>query len=218
MADRAQAAVVEFTSYLRTLMASRTRGAGDGFLDVLMAEQSEHFGGDKLAAHLIALLFAAHETTANLLGAMVFTLLRHPDAFERVRSNPDLIPATVEECVRFESPGHALSRTVLEDVELHGERLKPDDRLLLLVGSANRDPEQFAEPDRFDIGRTESRHVGFGYGIHFCAGAALARMEAQIVLATVLERWPSLRLVEDSPPRWNLNLALRGLQHLRIAF
>ncbi len=217
MAARAQASILEFIDYFRTLTASR-RAAAEGFLDVLIAEQdmSEYFQGDRLAAHVIALLFAAHETTANLLGNMVFTLLRHPQEFARVLADRSLIPSAIEECVRFESPGHALSRTVLEEVELNGEHLKANDRLLLLVGSANRDPEQFPEPHRFDVGRAESRHMGFGYGIHFCVGAALARMETQIVLATLLERWPMMQLVDSAPPRWQQNLALRGLQHLSL--
>jgi cytochrome P450 len=217
MAERAQESVVALTDYLRTLTAQRRASPGDGFLDALIAEQqtgSEHWHDDRLAAHVISLLFAAHETTANLLGNMLFTLLRHPDELARLRADLTLIPQAVEECVRFESPGHALSRIVRDKLELHGQELVPGDRLLLFVGSANRDPEQFVDPDRFDVTRTESRHVGFGYGIHFCAGATLARMEAQIVLARLLAREP--RLESEPAPRWQQNLALRGLENLHV--
>lgn len=216
MADRAQRSVVALTDYLRVLTSSR-REHSVGFLDELLVEQasgSEHFQGDKLAAHVISLLFAAHETTANLLGNMLFTLLRLPAEWARLRAQPALVPLAIEECVRFESPGHALSRIALDRIEMHGEQLEAGARLLLMIGSANRDPEHFAEPDRFNIERTESRHVGFGYGIHFCAGAALARMEAQIVLTSLLGRSP--RLASEPVPRWHANLALRGLQHLHV--
>ena len=163
------------------------------------------------------LLVAGHETTVNLLGNGMLTLLRYPAILERLRNEPDLIPATVEEVLRYEPPVHFLpGRTTLDEIPLAGTTIPKGVLVTLALAAGNRDPERFPDPDRFDPERRDNEHLGFGSGIHSCFGAPLARMEAQIAFSELVRRLEQPRLVVDPPP-YRPSPLLRGPEHLLIA-
>jgi len=162
------------------------------------------------------LLFAGHETTTNLIGNGLLALLTHPAEQDCLRSDSNLIESAVEELLRFDGPTQATFRSVAESFELHGQQLKQGDHVLLMLGSANRDPEQFIDPDSLDLGRRDNRHLAFSQGPHFCLGAALARLEGQIAIKAVLQRFQSLR-IQDDEYKWRPNVFLRGLERLNVS-
>ena len=162
------------------------------------------------------LLVAGNETTTNLIGNGMLALLRNPEELERLRTDPSLIPAAVEELLRFDSPVQTDFRGALEDCEVNGAPVRRGENVVLLVGSANRDPAVFEEPDRLDVGRSGSSHISFGRGIHHCIGAPLARLEGRIVLEVLLERFASMRLLAERP-RYRGGVVLRGLESLPVA-
>src|SRR4029079_19247192 len=157
------------------------------------------------------------ETTTNLIGNGMLTLLRHPDELERLRNDLTLIPSAVEELLRFESPSQHTARICREDTELGGKLIRKGQAVIAVMGAGNRDPERFPNPDRLDLGRTDNRHLAFGWASHFCFGAPLARIEGQIAFATMLRRLPELRLSPE-PLVWRENLGLRGLTALPVTF
>ena len=157
------------------------------------------------------LLNAGHETTTNLIGNGTWALLRFRDQRRRLREEPSLAPTAIEELLRFDSPVQFTSRVLKEDMTVGGKPMKAGQLALVLLGAANRDPAQFTDPDRLDVGRADNKHVAFGLGPHFCLGAPLARLEGRIVLQTLLRRLPGLRL--DGPePEYRDNFNLRGLE------
>ena len=169
-----------------------------------------------LIATASLLLVAGHETTVNLLGNGMLTLLRHPALLERLRNIPDLIPSTVEELLRYEPPAQFLpKRTTLDEIALAGTSIPKGAFLTLALAAGNRDPARFADPDRFDPERRDNQHLGFGSGIHLCFGAPLARMEVQIALTELVRRLDHPRLVVDPPP-YRPSPVLRGPAHLLI--
>jgi cytochrome P450 len=189
--------VVEFRNYLRELIADRRKHLrDDDLLSRLIREQDggEWLSEKELLHNCVFLLNAGHETTTNLIGNGVQLLLTHPHELERLRHAPELITAAVEECLRCESPNQLGNRLVTESVEIRGVELAAGTYLTLCIGAANRDPEEFPEPDRFDIARTPNRHLAFAAGAHACAGMSVARFEAQIALARIVQRFPKLRL------------------------
>ena len=164
----------------------------------------------------VLLLIAGHETTVNLITNGMLTLLRHPDAMERLRREPALMPGAVEELLRFESPVQMLpQRTPLADIEVAGITVPRGAPLILMLASGNRDPRRFSDPDRFDPAREDNQHLGFGSGVHSCFGAPLARLETQIALHELLQHLDTPRLVED-PPEYRRSPVLRGPRHLFI--
>jgi cytochrome P450 len=172
-------------------------------------EAGEMLAEDELIALSSLLLAAGHETTTNLLGNAVMLLLRHPGERRRLQNNPALLPSAVEECLRFEPPVQLTDRAVVEPTELAGVRLQPGTIVVALLASANRDPERFSEPDRFVVSRAENEHVSFGLGGHYCLGAALARLEAQVALGALLRRFPEFHGPLD-PPAFKASIVLRG--------
>lgn len=215
-ATRAEAAMAEFQSYLADRIA-RTRAApGDDLLSLLVtAEPGDRLNDRELVATCITVLFAGHETTANLIGNAVVTLLRHPAELARLRADPTLVSVAVEETLRYESPVQRNRRIARVDLELGSRQIRRGDSVLAFLGSANRDPTQIADPDQFDLTRTTVPHMAFGHGIHFCLGAALSRLEAPIVLAGLLAHYPDLRLA-DEPARFRQNIVFRGLDALIV--
>jgi cytochrome P450 len=161
------------------------------------------------------LLFAGHETTRNLIGNGVYTLLTHPEALADLRAEPELSRGAVEEVLRYESPVQAVGRVVKADLEIEGVRLPVGSSVIFMNAAAQRDPEQFEDPDRFDIRRRRNRHLAFGGDHHVCLGSTLARLEGQIALEALVKRFPGLQLTEERP-EWVPNVAFRGLRSLRV--
>jgi cytochrome P450 len=218
--DDANRGTLESAAYFGALFERRRREPRDDLITLLVRAEEE---GDRLTtAELSAnvnLLFAAgHETTVNLIGNGLLSLLRHPEQWRMLRDDPSMVPNAIEEILRFESPVQAVARTVAEPVELSGVMLEPADIVVSLVGAANRDPAMFENPDRFDITRKDLRLLSFGGGIHFCLGAQLARIEAAVVFETVLRRLSEPRLVEPDHPKWRPSFLLRGLTELPVAW
>ena len=166
----------------------------------------------------VLLLIAGHETTVNLITNGMLTLLRHPPVLERLRHEPDLAPRLVEELLRYEPPVQLVpQRTCITDIEVRGVTIPKGSRIWLMLAAGNRDPERFADPDRFDPDREDVQHLGFGSGIHICFGAPLARLETQIALTELARRLENPRLAQDPPP-YRENAVLRGPRHLEIDF
>ncbi|MFC5491460.1 cytochrome P450 [Nocardioides caricicola] len=176
--------------YFSAFLAERRAHPQDDLMTALVhAEvEGEHLSEDELLGFCLLLLVAGHETTTNLLSNSAVVLAQHPDSRRQLADNPKLVPAAVEELLRYDSPVQGLARTLTRQVDLHGQAMEPGDTVLLLFGSANRDDQAFPEADHFDIHRDPERQVAFGRGIHFCLGASLARLEARIALEALLAR------------------------------
>jgi cytochrome P450 len=191
---RGNTAVVEFTAYLRGLIAERRRhplGATDLLTRLL---QETELTETELLQNCVFLLNAGHETTTNLIGNGLYLLLNHAESGDRLRSDPQLIATAVEECLRLESPNQLGNRLVSQPVTVGGVVLEPDTYLTLCIGAANRDGQEFPDPERFDIARRPNRHLAFAAGAHACAGMGVARLEAQVALLRTVQRLPGLRL------------------------
>jgi cytochrome P450 len=165
----------------------------------------------------VLLFVAGHETTMNLIGNGTYQLLRHPDQLARLREDPGLVPRAVEELLRFDGPVHLTARIPTQDVEIDGTTIPAGSRVAAVVSAANRDPAQFDHPDDLDVGRTENRHLTFSAGPHFCLGAALARVEGQVALESMLRRLDDWQLVTEDV-HYRDHFVLRGLEELEISF
>jgi cytochrome P450 len=163
------------------------------------------------------LMTGGQETTTNLIGNGLLTLLRNPDQLARLKADFGLIPSAVEELLRYESPIQYTSRLAPHDVEMGGKTIRERQAVIAVMAAANRDPERFPEPDRLDLGRESNRHLAFAVGPHFCFGAPLARIEGEIAFKALLRRMPDMTL-EPGPPSWRENLGFRGLTSLPVAF
>jgi pimeloyl-[acyl-carrier protein] synthase len=219
VAERGAVARHALSDYFRELIAERRKAPREDMLCGLIAAEE---AGDRLSeiemlATCILLLVAGHETTVNLIGNGTLALLRHPDQLQRLRENPGLIATAVEELLRYDGPVQRTARVTSEEVKIGDQVIPADEMVMPFLGAADRDPAQFAEPDRLDLGRRENRHVAFGFGIHFCLGAPLARVEGQIALATLVRRFPNLALATDRP-EFRMSLTLRGLTRLPVTF
>jgi cytochrome P450 len=213
----ANRAVVEMSAYIREQAALRRRAPQDDLLTALV--QAEE-AGDRLSEHeLVAtcflLLFAGNETTTNLIGNGLLTLLRHPDELARLRADPALIRTAVEELLRYEGPVQLTARRAKESFDLFGHPVAAGDWLTVVLGAANRDAAAFADPQRFDISRRPNKHLTFAHGAHFCLGAPLARAQGQIAIQSVVQRFPDLQLVNERAD-WRDNAVLRGLMSLWV--
>ncbi|WP_191058485.1 cytochrome P450 [Geminicoccus harenae] len=215
--DAAVAATLAFVAWLKALIRERRHRPGDDLISQL-AGQDPAEGGlseDELVSTCILLLNAGHEATVHALGNAVAVLLAQPgDPADRF-ATPEAAAATVEEVLRFVPPLHLFCRHALAEVELAGVKLRPGERIGLLLGAAGRDPRRFADPDRFDPGRADRRHVAFGAGIHACLGAALARLELQVALTTLFRRCPDLRLA--APTRCRDSWHFHGQEAVLVA-
>jgi cytochrome P450 len=216
---RIEQAANEFEEYLRDLMGRRRAEPADDILSALVAtaDSGARLTENELLSTCYLLLVAGHETTVNLIGNGTLALLRHPDQVRRLQADPALIPGAVEELLRYDSPVQFTSRVLKADLALGGKQLRAGQTVLLLLGAANRDPAQFPNPDRLDVGRADNKHLAFGLGSHFCLGAPLARLEGRIVFETLLRRLPKLRLAGPAPV-YRQNFNLRGLEALEVAF
>lgn len=215
--DRALRGLLALEGYFRGLLERFQREPADNLLTELgrAEEKGDVLSADEVIATCVLLLFAGHETTANLLGTGLFHLDRHPDERRRLVENPGIAPRAVEELLRFDGPTKMQVRMAREDVELRGKRIRAGQRVLLCQSAANRDPQRFPDPDRLDLDRTDNEHLAFGIGIHHCLGAPLARLEAEIALAALAERLPGLRVATDDP-EWHVTILSRGLASLPV--
>ena len=217
--DRAARAAVALTDYLDGLLAERRARPQDDLLSALVAveEQGERLTRAELFAICALLLMAGHETTVNLIGNGTLALLRHPDQWQSLRQNPGLVQSAVEELLRYDSPVQLTERGALEDITYKGHVFRRGQKVGFLLGAANRDPAQFADPATLDLARRENRHLAFGGGIHYCLGAPLARLEGEVAFLTLARRLPRLALVSDTAT-YRDNYVLRGLDTLPVTF
>lgn len=216
---RAEAATVAMSECFRGIIAERRAAPRDDMISELIAaeEAGSMLSEEELIATCILLLFAGHETTANLIGNGLYYLMRFPEQQARLRNEPSLAATAIEECLRYDGPSGALVRVADADVPLHGQIIGKGDRVFAMLNAANRDPRVFDDPDLFDIGRPVKRNVTFGHGIHFCLGAPLARLEGQIAIPRVLQRLTDLTIASDDLT-WSDSMILRGLTSLPIRF
>ena len=216
-AQRAVRASVEFSDYLRALIAERRIEPGDDLVSALIAvmDEGDRLSEQEMVSTCVLLLNAGHEATVNSTASGWWALFRHPEQLARLRAEPrTLMPTAVEELLRFDTPLQMFERWVLDDIEVGGQLIPRGSEIALLFGSANRDPSRFADPDRFDLGRVDNPHLTFGAGIHFCLGAPLARLELTESFGALLRMAPGLALVEE--PRWKPGYVIRGLESLDV--
>lgn len=211
-----QRAFENLREYLGSLIERYQRDPQDNMISALVAAEE---AGDKLTREellmtLLLLLVAGHETTRNLIGNGMLALLRNPDQLQRLRDHPDLMESAIHELLRYDAPVQLNSRIVCEDLQIGGKRIRKGQRVVALIGAANRDPETFAMPHLLDIGRGDRSHLSFGRGIHYCLGSSLALLEGKIVFTTLLRRFSSIRLAAE-PEHMNV-VVLRGVRELWI--
>jgi hypothetical protein len=217
IARKASRGAAQLTSLLEELMIERRNAPRDDLISALVEAEEE---GDRLSEQELLsmcgfLLVAGHETTMSLLGNGMMALLRHREAFEQLRSHPGLIASAVEEFLRYDSPIQHQTRVAAEDFELSGRSIKAGQRVMPFLGAANRDPEQFPDPDRLDLERNPNKHLAFGYGPHFCVGAPLARLEASIAFGVIVDRFPGMQL-EAADIKWRFHTSNRSPVALSI--
>jgi pimeloyl-[acyl-carrier protein] synthase len=240
--ERAAQSLNELTAYVRDLSSKRRESPQDDLLTALLSvteddmacphphalpapdaagelvrerQASSTLTEEELVSNINILLSTGHETTTHLLGNGLLALLHYPEQMQKLQSQPALLDSAIEEMLRYDNPVQITYRSALEDVEMKGKRIRKGDLVNSILGSANRDPKRFSDPDRFDITRNEGRHLGFGLGIHFCIGAPLVRLEAEIVFDTLLRRFPQIHLATETL-EWQEHPIFRGLKSLPV--
>ncbi|MFI9310467.1 cytochrome P450 [Streptomyces triculaminicus] len=216
-----EALLRELQEYIAEVVADRREHPGDGLLSRLVTARDEgELSAEELDSMIFQLLVAGQEPVTNQITTALVSLMRHPRAMERLRAEPGLMPAAVEELMRLDSAFELTTwRFLAEDADLHGTRVPAGDSVIVSLCAANRDPERFPDPDTLDLDRAQGPHLAFGHGVHFCPGAALARIEMQVALGTLLARLPGLRLdVDDDDLRWIPAVLGRGTAELPVAF
>ncbi|GCE02773.1 cytochrome P450 [Dictyobacter aurantiacus] len=218
-AAQALKTVEEMLEYFSAHVKDQHEHPREGLISAFISAEvdGDHLSDDEIVVNTIITMVGGQETTTNLIGNGLLTLLRNPEQLEKLKTNLALVPSAVEEMLRYESPSQHTARLAPDDIELGGKQIKKRQAVIAVMGAANRDPERFEDPDRFDITRTNNRHMAFAWGNHFCFGAPLARIEGQIVFDTVLRRMPDLQLVPE-PIQWRDNLGLRGIKSLPVTF
>ncbi|QHW35228.1 cytochrome P450 [Paenibacillus rhizovicinus] len=216
-AEQTMKATSEITEYFRLLIAERRAAPREDMISDLLAaqEKSDALTEQEMIATCVLLLVAGHETTVNLIGNAVRLLLTQPDQHALLLERPELIASAIEEVLRYEGPVQTTSRIASADCEIGGKTIPRGQSVIVMLGAANRDPAQFNDPNRFDIARQPNRHLAFATGAHFCLGAPLARLEGEIAIRTLLNRFPHMRLAEDRAD-WRPNILFRGLQTLPV--
>ena len=213
---RGREALTALADYLGEQLARRRAQPADDLLGTLaVMQEAGELTAEEATANAVLLLFAGHETTTGLLGNGLAVLLVHSHELERLRADPSLTPSAVEELLRYEGPSKLMPRWAEEEVELRGRRIAPGELIYLVQAAANRDPEHFAEPDRLDLARHPNSHLGFGYGLHYCLGAPLARLETAIGVSRLLDHYDRIELAGDQP-RWRPNLLGRAVENFEV--
>jgi cytochrome P450 len=210
----------EMYAYFRGVMAERQQHPQNDLISQLLQVDvdGQRLSSEEVLSFCWLLLVGGNETTTSLLGNTIVTLLEHPDVLARLRAHPELIPQAIEEVLRYRSPAQSMFRVVKAEITLSGQTLKPGQRVVALIGSANRDPEAFPEPDKFDIDRNPNPHIAFGHGIHFCLGAPLARLEGKVALQIILERLQDLERANDEPLEPMRGILVMGPARLPLRF
>jgi cytochrome P450 len=209
--------VEEMVTYFHAAVTREASHPTEGLINALTTAEvdGDRLNEEEVVANVIVTMVGGQETTTNLIGNGLLTLLRQPEQLERLRSDPTLMASGVEELLRYESPSQHTARLAPAGAVLGGKDIAEDAAVIAVMGAANRDPERFDDPDRIDLGRPDNRHLAFGWSAHFCFGAPLARMEGQIAFETLLSRFPQLTLADEAI-RWRPNLGLRGVTELQV--
>lgn len=218
-ARRASESMVDIEEYFRGVIADHRANPRNDLVSHMIAAQDsgDQLTDDELISNCVTLLLAGHESTKYTITNGILTLLGHPEQMHALKENSSLLPTAIEEILRFESPIQRGWRLAAQDVEVRGRKIRKGQLVYYMFGAANRDPDQFPEPDRFDIERQSNRHLAFGFGIHFCIGAPLARIEAPIAIATMLRRLSHLELKEPTI-QWGDSMHVRGPKRLEVGF
>ncbi len=214
--EKALVAVSQFIVYFAGLIEQRRNDPQDDLLSALIEaeEGGERLSTEELFALCVLVFIAGHETTQSLIGNGLLALLQHPDQLELLRSDNTLMRNAIEELLRYDSPVQLTARTAKEDIDVAGVTVKKGEQVVVLLGAGNRDPEIFPDPDKLDITRERPQVVSFGAGVHFCLGAPLARLEAQIAFTQLLDRFPDMKLAAE--PEWRKTLTLHGMNSLKV--
>jgi cytochrome P450 len=216
-ARAAQRAIRELEGYFAAILRERRSAPRDDLLEILLdaAAGSAALTDEDLVAQCVMLLFAGHETTRNLIGNGMYTLLRHPDAYQELRDDEALWHTAIDELLRYESPVQGTGRSLKTDFAVEGTHLPAGSAILFMIGASHRDPRQYSDPDSLDVRRQHNRHLAFGGDAHVCLGATLARLEGRLSMGALMRRFPDLRLADEQPD-WGPNFAFRGLNTLRV--
>jgi cytochrome P450 len=218
--ERAARGAADMDAYFRAIVRRRRAEPqqGDVIGALIAAEEAGRaLSEDELVATAVLVLFAGHETTANLIGTGMIALIEQPEALEQLRRHPELDESAAEELLRISSPAASITRVARADMVIGGKTIRAGDRLFLMINAANRDPAVFPDPDRLKLDRDPNLQIAFGYGPHYCVGAPLARLEGQIAFRRLLARLKDIRLAE-APLEWNDNLVLRGVKRLPLVY
>ncbi|MEH2078582.1 MAG: cytochrome P450 [Nostoc sp.] len=212
-------ATEEIQEYLRTLIAEREKNPQADLISNLIAakEQNDRLSQKEILAVCTLLFAAGEETTGNTIGNGMLALLQHPHQIEQLKREPTKIQSAVEEIIRYDSAIQMLTRIATDNLEIGNRTIKAGEKIVLCLGAANRDPAQFPEPDELNINREQNQHVAFADSIHYCLGAALARVEAQIAINTLIQQFPDLKLASNKL-EWKKSIVIRGLKALPITF
>ncbi len=219
VAEHAQSSLLAVRAYLLDIAAQRREQPRDDLISRLVSPEAEDGrpSEGELLSTCVTFLVGGHETTTALLASGLLALFRQPDQLRELRDDPMVMASAIEEFLRYESPNQRINRLVKADFEMEGRQIKRGQRVMFLLGSANRDPAQFPDPDRLDIRREPNRHLAFAVGPHFCIGAPLARLEAAIAFEALLRRLPKLRPAQNTP-KWLPSYQLRMLKSLQVVF
>jgi cytochrome P450 len=210
----------QFMAYLRAIVKERRARPQADLMSAMMAaeERGHRLSDDEVVTMAEQLFTAGHGTTRNLIGNAVLALLRNPAEFSKLQRNPQLVESAIEEALRYDSPTQAPNPQVAtEDVEIDGRKISSGEVVTVLIGAANRDPAKFPDPDRFNIERADGEHLAFSHGAHYCLGASLARLQAQIAVGAIARRMPQLRLAANQL-KWKTMGRFRGLESLPVEF
>jgi cytochrome P450 len=212
-------AAENLTTYFQNAILEQRSHPRPGLVQSLMASEvdGDRLTDEEIVANCIVTMVGGQETTTNLIGNGLLTLMRHPDQLSRLREENDLITPAVEELLRYESPSQLTARLAPDDVTLGGKQIRKREAVIAVMAAGNRDPERFTEPDRLDFDRKDNRHLAFGWAAHFCFGAPLARLEGQVAFETLLRRFSALGMTNDKLV-WRQNLGLRGLTALQLSY
>ncbi|MEG4806312.1 cytochrome P450 [Microcoleus sp. F8-D3] len=212
-------ATEEIQEYLRTLIAAREKAPQEDLISNLIAakEQSDRLSQKELLAICTLLFGAGEETTGNTIGNGMLALLQHPNQMGQLKREPTMIQSAVEELIRYDSAIQMLTRIATDNLEIGNQTIKAGEKIVLCLGAANRDPAQFSNPDELNINREQNHHLAFADSIHYCLGAALARVETQVAINTLIQRFPDLKLASNKQ-EWKKSIVIRGLKSLSVSF